>query len=60
MEKTITITSGNPIVDQVATMNLTGNIIPESWYHTIINENGKTNTLAILILADIVYWYSPT
>ena len=60
MEKTITITSGNPIVDQVATMNLTGNIIPESWYHTIINENGKTNTLAILILADIVYWYRPT
>ena len=60
MEKTITITSGNPIVDQVATMNLTGNIIPEPWYHTIINENGKTNTLAILILADIVYWYRPT
>ncbi len=60
MEKTITITSGNPIVDQVATMNLTGNIIPESWYHTIINENGKTNTLAILILADIIYWYRPT
>ena len=60
MTNSIIISTGNPIVDAVGKMNLTGNIIPESWYHTIINENGKTNTLAILILADIVYWYRPT
>ena len=60
MTNSIIISTENPIVDAVGKMNLTGNIIPESWYHTIINENGKTNTLAILILADIVYWYRPT
>lgn len=60
MNQTITIKTGNPIVDEVATLNLTGNIIPESWYHTITNKNGKVYTLAILILADITYWYRPT
>ena len=60
MEYTNNISTGNSIVDQVGTLNLTGNIIPESWYHTIVNENGKPNTVAILILADIVYWYRPT
>ncbi len=52
--------TGNPIVDEVGKMNLSGNIIPETWYHTITNENGKPNLLAINILADIVYWYRPT
>ncbi len=54
-----TTNTGNEIVDAVAKINFTGNIIPESWYKTIVNEKGKTNTLALLILSDIVYWYRP-
>lgn len=56
----IIVKTGNPIVDEIATLNLSGNIIPESWYHTIVNDKGKVNCLAIHILADIVYWYRPT
>lgn len=60
MNHTITVKTGNPIVDEIATLNISGNVIPEAWYHTITNENGKVNCLAIHILADIVYWYRPT
>ena len=60
MTNSIKQTTQNPIVDTVGKMNLTGNVIPESWYHTIKNKNGKVNPLAILILSDIVYWYRPT
>ncbi len=56
----ITIQTGNPIVDEVGQINFSGNIIPESWYKTIVDENGKPNLLAINILADIVYWYKPS
>ncbi|MDD6194897.1 MAG: hypothetical protein PUB19_08370 [Lachnospiraceae bacterium] len=55
----IDVKTGNYIVDEVATLNLSGNVIPESWYHTIVNDKGKVNCLAIHILADIVYWYRP-
>ena len=60
MNMMIQTRTGNPIVDAVATLNITGNVIPEAWYHTIVNEKGKVNCLAIHILADIVYWYRPT
>ena len=60
MTATIRIKTGNPIVDEIAALNISGNVIPEAWYHTITNENGKGNCLAIHILADIVYWYRPT
>lgn len=56
----LTIKTGNDIVDEVGTLNFTGNIIPESWYTTIVSKTGKTNSLAILILSDIVYWYRPS
>lgn len=49
----------NPIVEAVGKMNFTGNVIPESWYQTIVNENHKVNLLACMILAEIVYWYRP-
>ena len=56
----IKLKTGNKIVDKVGEMNISGNIIPEAWYHTVNNKNGKPNALAILILADIVNWYRPT
>ena len=52
-------TTGNKIVDAVAKIQLTGNIVPEAWYHTVTKENGKCCPLGVLILADIVYWYRP-
>ena len=51
------LTSGNIIVDAMGSINITGNIIPAVWYRTITKENGKPYLLAIVILADIVYWY---
>lgn len=54
------LTSGNDAVDRIGMMNLTGNIIPQIWYRTIVGDTGKPHYLAIAILADIVYWYRPT
>lgn len=53
-------TTGNPIVDASAEISITGNITPQTWYRTIVKETGKPHLTAIVILADIVYWYRPT
>lgn len=52
-------TTGNSKVDAMAAMHLTGNVIPQIWYKNILRENGKPDLLAIIILADICYWYRP-
>lgn len=52
--------TGNQIVDESASINISGNIIPQTWYKTIVKESGKPHLTAIVILADIVYWYKPT
>lgn len=52
--------SGNEIVDMVGRISITGNIIPQIWYKTIIHPSGKPYLEAIVILSDIVYWYRPT
>jgi hypothetical protein len=54
------LSSGNAIVDEMGTINISGNIIPSIWYRTITKENGKPYLLAIVILSDIVYWYRPS
>jgi DNA-binding Lrp family transcriptional regulator len=56
----ITFGTGNTIVDENARLNISGNIIPQMWYKTIVRDSGKPNLTAIIILADIVYWYKPT
>ena len=53
------LTSGNPIVDAMGEINISGNVTPQIWYKTILRENGKPYLLAIAILSDIVYWYRP-
>lgn len=58
-KKTFRHSTGNPIVDEVGTMNFTGNVIPMVWFKTIRYPNGAPNNNAIHILADIVYWYRP-
>lgn len=47
-------------VDQTRQLNLTGNIIPHSWYSSITFENSKTDLIGIVLLAEIIYWYRPT
>ena len=50
---------GNAIVAKMGTLNITGNVIPMEWFKHIKRENGKPYTDAIILLADIVYWYRP-
>ena len=52
--------SATPTVAAVGQMNFEGNIIPHNWYKTITYANGKPHMNAIIILAEIVYWYRPT
>jgi len=54
------ITSGNAAVDNMGKINISGNVIPQMWYRTIIKDNGKPHLLAVTVLADIVYWYRPS
>lgn len=53
------MTSGNNAVDQIGTMNITGNVIPPIWCKKITYASGKPCLNAIFILADFVYWYRP-
>ena len=48
------------VVDEIGKMNFEGNIIPHSWYKSILKESNKPDTIGIIILSDIVYWYRPT
>ena len=58
-KKVFRYTTGNAVVDEVGTMNFTGNVIPIVWFKTICYPNGAPHNNAIHILADIVYWYRP-
>jgi len=53
-------TTGNETVDTVGKMHFEGNTIPHIWYKNIRFENDKPDLIAIIILAEIVYWYRPT
>ena len=46
-------------VEEIARLNFEGNIIPHSWYQHIKLESGKPDLPAIIILAEIIYWYRP-
>lgn len=49
-----------PVVAAIWQLHFEGNIIPHTWYKAITFPNGKADVNAILILAEIVYWYRPT
>ena len=53
------MTTGNELVDKIGEIAITGNIIPQMWYETLKKDDGKPYFQAIIILADIVYWYKP-
>lgn len=49
--------TGSSTVDRMSRLQISGNVIPISWYQTIRKSTGKPNLTAIVILSDIVYWY---
>ena len=55
----MTKSTGNEIVDKMSEISIRGNVIPQQWYSTIIRDSGKPYLTAIIILADLVYWYKP-
>ncbi len=52
--------TGNEVVDKMANISFRGDVIPSTWYSTFKDEKGKINAMALLMLANIVYWYRPT
>ena len=55
--------TGIPACDQLISVEFHGNIIPQIWYSVFVKHDlkyPKPFLLAIIILADIVYWYRPT
>ncbi len=51
--------SGHDTVDQMAEWNPQGLVIPYTWFQTI-QKSDKPYMPAIVILAEIVYWYRPS
>lgn len=43
----------------IGQINLTGNVIPTSWWRHITLPSGRPDQTAIILLAEIVYWYRP-
>lgn len=56
MDYSISLT-GNSIVDEISRLHLL--TIPQAWYKTIRQKNAP-HALAILILQDLIYWYTWT
>jgi hypothetical protein len=52
----------HPVVTAISQIEFQGNVIPHSWWHSekLRFNNGQPNFTAILILADICYWYRAT
>jgi len=46
-------------VEEMALIVFHGNIVPPIWLRQILNKNGRVNPAAVMILADVVYWYRP-
>ena len=46
-------------VIEIGKIHFEGNIIPHPWYRHITFPSGKPDLPAIIILAEIVYWYRP-
>lgn len=46
-------------VTEIATIPITGNVIPQPWWK-VIQRGGKPYAEAVIILAEIVYWYRPS
>lgn len=48
----------NEIVNAISKLNFVGNVIPHSWFESIQRNVGKPYLVAIIMLSEIMYWYS--
>jgi hypothetical protein len=51
--------AGSAVVTAMRGLSIEGNVIPLSWFDHIKFADGKPHANAIMILADVVYWYRP-
>ena len=51
--------TGNRVVDEISKINFSGKI-PQNWFKHIRFDDNKPDTVAIILLADIIYWYRHT
>jgi hypothetical protein len=47
----------NSCIEQIETIDFLGNITPKAWYKNIKTDTGKTDSIAINLLSEIVYHY---
>lgn len=52
--------TGNQISEALDKMNIEGDVVCPQFYEHIKHPSGKPNFLAILMLANFMYWYRPT
>jgi hypothetical protein len=50
----------NPVCQNMVNLRLAGNVTPITWFKSILTNSGKPDIIAIMILSDIMYWYTPT
>lgn len=50
----------NPAVTAIGRLNIEGNIVPNAFFSVIVSpRTGKPHLLAVMTMADILYWYRP-
>jgi len=47
------------VVSVMGRMNITGNVTPPIWYRRITLPSGKPDTISVILLSEVVYWYRP-
>ena len=45
------------VVDSITKLNITGNVIPSTWWTKITMPSGKPDCNAVVLLSEIIYWY---
>ena len=57
-----TITPGRqptPTVEALSALTITGNIVPRQWLGHLRLPSGHADTIAALVLGELVYWFRP-
>ena len=47
------------VVEAVGALHFEGNLLPHQWFQHVRYPDGKPNTVAMIVLSEIVYWYRP-